>query len=243
MAKNRPVPLKDEPIITMEELHEKINHLGNLLCEIKIMLSEKKDNNTETHDNATPVAMHTDSKTIIEVNRNIGKLLVHINSELLSLNGSLAVLEKRVSSMETTISDGYRRLEEKQPEIKSSEHKAEYEKPMRPKSVKGMLGYWFYRLPCFFLRQFITSTYFKRWFVIILLCIWVISICFTCIIAIDNARMHTIQKKYVLLREFTRTDKEWATKADYIEYLYIDEKEHHEEIDRLWKNRWERLHR
>lgn len=237
MAKNRPVPLKDEPIITMEELHEKINHLENLLNEIKILLSEKTENNNEPHDKDAQI----DCKAITEVNRNIGKVLVRINAELLSLNGSLAVLEKRASSMETIISDGYRRLEEKQPEIKSSEHKAEYENPMRPKSVKGMLGYWFYRLPYFFLRQFITSTYFKRWLVIILLCIWVISITFTCIIAIDNARMHTIQKKYVLLREFTRTDKEWATKADYIEFLYTDVEEHQEDIDRLWKNRWERL--
>ena len=239
MAKNRPVPLKDEPIITMEELHEKINHLENLLNEIKILLSEKTENNNESHDKDAQI----DCKAITEVNRNIGKVLVRINAELLSLNGSLAVLEKRASSMETIISDGYRRLEEKQPEIKSSEHKAEYEKPMLLKSVKGLLGYWFYRLPCFFLRQFITSTYFKRWLVIILLCIWVISICFSCIISIDNARMHTIQKKYVLLREFTRTDKEWATKADYIEFLYTDEEEHQEDINRLWKNRWERLHR
>lgn len=62
-------------------------------------------------------------------------------------------------------------------------------------------------------------------------------------IAYDNARLRTVQKKYVLLREFTRTDKEWSTKADYIEFLYTDETKRHEEIDRLWELRRKRLKR
>jgi len=53
--------------------------------------------------------------------------------------------------------------------------------------------------------------------------------------------VHTIQKKYVLLREFARPIQEWADKADYIEYLYTDEAEHQGEIDRLWENRRRRL--
>ena len=69
------------------------------------------------------------------------------------------------------------------------------------------------------------------------------SICLTCIIAHDNAKLHTIQKKYVLLREFTRQNKEWADKADLIEYLYTDEAEHQEEIQKLWENRHKRLER
>ena len=69
------------------------------------------------------------------------------------------------------------------------------------------------------------------------------SICLTCIIAHDNAKLHTIQKKYVLLREFARQNKEWADKADLIEYLYTDEAEHQEEIQRLWENRHKRLER
>lgn len=194
MAKNRPVPLKDEPIITMEELHEKINHLGNLLNEIKTILSEKTDNNNEPHEKAAQI----DCKAITEVNRNIGKMLVRINAELLSLYGSLGTLENRVSSIEMTINKGFRRLEEKQLRPNRNKNKDRNEKPLRPKSIKGMLGYWLFRLPWFYIRQFITSAYFKRWLVIILLCIWVISICFTCIIAIDNARMHQVNKAMYL---------------------------------------------
>ena len=63
------------------------------------------------------------------------------------------------------------------------------------------------------------------------------TICLTCIIAHDNAKLHTIQKKYVLLREFAKPNQEWADKADYIEFLYTDESEHQGEIERLWENR------
>ena len=44
-----------------------------------------------------------------------------------------------------------------------------------------------------------------------------------------------------MLREFARQNKEWADKADLIEYLYTDEAEHQEEIQRLWEQRRRRL--
>ena len=47
----------------------------------------------------------------------------------------------------------------------------------------------------------------------------------------------------MLLREFARANKEWAEKAGYIEFLYTDEAEHQEEIQRLWENRRKRLGR
>ena len=57
----------------------------------------------------------------------------------------------------------------------------------------------------------------------------------------EIAKLHTIQKKYVLLREFVRPNQEWADKADYIEFLYTDESEHQGEIEKLWENRCKRL--
>lgn len=67
------------------------------------------------------------------------------------------------------------------------------------------------------------------------------SVDLICLIAHDNARLNTFEKKYVLLREFARPNEDWAKKADYIEFLYTDEAEHQEEIQRLWENRRKRL--
>ena len=53
----------------------------------------------------------------------------------------------------------------------------------------------------------------------------------------------SINEKYVLLREFAIPNEEWARKADYIEFLYTDEAEHQEEIQRIRDNHCRRLGR
>lgn len=113
--------------------------------------------------------------------------------------------------------------------------------PQKPRSVKKLFAYLFYRLPSYYIRKFFSSQYVRWTLRAILFSVWLISICLTCIIAHDNAKLHTIHKKYVLLREFARQNKEWADKADLIEYLYTDEAEHQEDIERLWENRHKRL--
>ena len=113
--------------------------------------------------------------------------------------------------------------------------------PQKPNSVKGLFAYLLYRLPSYHVQKFFSSQYVRRTLRAILFSVWLISICLTCIIAHDNAKLHTIQKKYVLLREFARPNQEWADKADYIEFLYTDEAEHQAEIQRLWEIRRKRL--
>ena len=57
----------------------------------------------------------------------------------------------------------------------------------------------------------------------------------SCIFVIDNAKMHKVREKYVLVWEFSRPNIEWADKADFVELLYIDEEEqeHQKDIDGL----------
>lgn len=114
-------------------------------------------------------------------------------------------------------------------------------KPERPASMKGVSGYLFFLLTCYYVRRFFADRYVKWWFRIVMFCIWLTSIFLTCLIAHDNVRLNTIEKKYVLLREFARPNEEWAKKADYIEFLYTDKTEHQGEIERLWENRRKRL--
>ena len=57
----------------------------------------------------------------------------------------------------------------------------------------------------------------------------------------DNARLRTIEEKYVLLRDFSRLDDRLSQRADDIEWLYSDEDEHRQEIDELWQQRQQRL--
>ena len=68
-----------------------------------------------------------------------------------------------------------------------------------------------------------------------------VFLCALCIIANDNARLRTIEEKYVLLRDFSRLDERTSQRADYIEWLYSDEDEHRNEINELWQMRQQRF--
>ena len=116
-----------------------------------------------------------------------------------------------------------------------------YEKPEFTDENGHILLNSLYLYPWYCFKCFYSSKHVRGFFKIIVWSIWLISICLTCIIANDNAKLHTIQKKYVLLREFARLNQEWADKADYIEFLYTDEAEHQKDIERLWENRHKRL--
>lgn len=81
-----------------------------------------------------------------------------------------------------------------------------------------------------------------RKFLHIYMCtLWTVFLCALCIIANDNARLRTVEEKYILLRDFSRLDERTSQRADYIEWLYSDEDEHRQEIDGLWQMRKERL--
>ena len=68
-----------------------------------------------------------------------------------------------------------------------------------------------------------------------------VFLCALCIIANDNARLRTIEEKYVLLCDFSRLDDRTSQRADYIEWLYSDEDEHRNEINELWQMRQQRF--
>lgn len=113
-------------------------------------------------------------------------------------------------------------------------------KPKKPTTWKETIVHWLCFLPWYHIRAFFASRYVRWWFRTILFCVWLTSIFLTCIIATDNAKMHKVQEKYVLLREFARSNRDWADKADYIEFLYSDGEEHQKDIEMLWEMRRKR---
>ena len=90
-------------------------------------------------------------------------------------------------------------------------------------------------------KRFCHSWHFRKFIHICMCTLSAVFLCALCIIANDNARLRTIEEKYVLLRDFSRLDDRTSQRADYIEWLYSDEDEHRQEIDELWQKRQERL--
>lgn len=113
--------------------------------------------------------------------------------------------------------------------------------PPLPKSYNEIMRFVFKEIPLYCMRRIFHSRHVRQFVVLSMLCLWSASMGFTCFIAYDNARLRTIEKKYVLLRDFSRLDDRTSQRADYIEWLYSDEDEHRQEIDELWKMRQQRL--
>lgn len=85
------------------------------------------------------------------------------------------------------------------------------------------------------------SRHVRKFFHICMYSLLAVFLCALCIIANDNARLRTIEKKYILLLDFSRLDNRTSQRADYIERLYLDEDEHRQEIEELWQKRKQRL--
>lgn len=113
--------------------------------------------------------------------------------------------------------------------------------PPLPKSYYEIMRFVFKDIPLYCMRRIIHSRHVRQFVVLFMLCLWSVSIGFTCLVAYDNARLNTIEKKYILLRDFSRLDERTSQRANYIEWLYSDEDEHRQEIDELWQQRQQRL--
>jgi len=113
--------------------------------------------------------------------------------------------------------------------------------PPLPKSYYEIMRFVFKDIPLYCMRRIIHSRHVRQFVVLSMLCLWSVSMGVTCLVAYDNARLNTIEKKYILLRDFSRLDERTSQRANYIEWLYSDEDEHRQEIDELWQQRQQRL--
>lgn len=113
--------------------------------------------------------------------------------------------------------------------------------PPLPKSYYEIMRFVFKDIPLYCMRRIIHSRHVRQFVVLSMLCLWSVSMGGTCLVAYDNARLNTIEKKYILLRDFSRLDERTSQRANYIEWLYSDEDEHRQEIDELWQQRQQRL--
>ena len=255
MARNKQTPLKDESEYSVDDLYQKLDEVLQAINNRNLEEAKKLWNLGDADmaqyalslidfNKAVATAIEAylkqhQNRFVVEGKQDIPEdvmtLLEQYRQELAEAKEkpatpAVTIIDKNVVEAAVTTVIG-----------KGKRHATILAKPVRPALWKYMPGYLFFCVPYYYLRTFFASPYVRRWFKIVMFCLWLTSIFLTCIIAHDNTRLNTIEKKYVLLREFARPNKEWAEKADYIEFLYTDEAEHQEEIQRLWENRRKRL--
>ena len=251
MAKSKNTPLKDEPLTQYDDLCNKVDDLVKVINQQNEYLKSiaqhggydsefnyinNEFNVRKTMENAMDEYLQKKNLQIEKPGEDnlLTKAKQVLQDYMDALEDATEVHKRYVECRNKLANDETPRDESVQPSV-TVQH------PQKPRSVKELFAYLFYRLPLYYIRKFFSSQYVRWTLRAILFSVWLISICLTCIIAHDNAKLHTIQKKYVLLREFARPNQEWADKADYIEFLYTDEWENQGEIERLWENRRKRL--
>ena len=257
MTKKKNTPLKDEQVYSFGDIYNKLDEIHNAINnknvqEAHALLSSPascnrecvvdKDKLTKSVAGAMDSYMKSHQLRIVKDNEESDteqakSLLDNYRKELVEIKAqpatpAMKIIDKNIveAAVTTVIEKGHTNA-------------TFITKPERPTTLKGVPVYLFFLLPWYYVHRFFADRYVKWWFRIVMFCVWLTSIFLTCLIAHDNARLNTINEKYVLLREFARPNEEWAKKADYIEFLYTDETEHQEEIRRLWENRRRRLAR
>ena len=247
----KPTPLKDEQQYSVDDLYAKLQTIEDAVKNMN-QVSDESLGNRGDHGIQEPVidaeqftksvAVAIDSylkahqdKIVVEGERPMAK---QVEAVLEEYNKALLQLQKQSQPSQGGIAQAQPSLLHEGVAAPSC-----ITKPEKPTKWKDKVGYWLYFLPWYHIQSFFASRYVRWWFRTILFCIWLTSVFLTCIIAIDNAKMHKEQEKYVLLREFAGSNSDWADKADYIEFLYYDEEEHQNDIDELWEMRRKRLGR
>ncbi len=249
MAKKRPVPLKDEQQYTLDDLYAKLQAIEDTVRSLNLESNESLGNRANHHHQETVIDTEQFTKSVVAAMDSFLKAhqdKVVVEGERPIAKQVRAVLEeykKALSQLQkqSQPSQGGSLQAQSSPIHEGVAAPSGITKSEKPTTWKDLIGYWLYFLPWYHIRAFFASRYVRWWFRTILFCVWLTSVFLTCIIATDNAKMHKVQEKYVLLREFARLNSDWADKADYIEFLYADEEEHRKEFDDLWEMRRKRM--
>ena len=208
MTKNRTTPLKDEPLAQFDDVCSKIDNLekvvnkqneymkniaGNGGYNSEFNFIRNEVNVRQTIENALDEYLQKKNLQIEKADKD--NLLSEAKQMLQEYMDAL----KAATEAHKRYAEKMKRLaKDKTPRDESVQFSVSVQHPQLPQSAKGMFAYLFLRLPWYHVRCFFVSSYFRRWLIIIMVCLWVVSVCLTCIMAIDNARMHQVYRAVLM---------------------------------------------
>ena len=208
MTKNRTTPLKDEPLVQFDDVCSKIDNLekvvnkqneymkniaGNGGYNSEFNFIRNEVNVRQTIENALDEYLQKKNLQIEKADKD--NLLSEAKQMLQEYMDAL----KAATEAHKRYAEKMKRLaKDKTPRDESVQFSVTVLHPQQPQSAKGMFAYLFLRLPWYHVRCFFVSSYFRRWLIIIMVCLWVVSVCLTCIMAIDNARMHQVYRAVIM---------------------------------------------
>ena len=208
MTKNRTTPLKDEPLAQFDDVCSKIDNLEKVVNKQNEYMKSIVGNggyDSEFNYNCNEFNVRQTIKKALDEYLQKENLQIEKADKDNLLSEAKQMLQEYMDALKAA-TEAHKRYAEKMkrlakdktPRDESVQFSVTVLHPQQPQSAKGMFAYLFLRLPWYHVRCFFVSSYFRRWFIIIMVCLWVVSVCLTCIMAIDNARMHQVYRAVLL---------------------------------------------
>lgn len=208
MTKNRTTPLKDEPLAQFDDVCSKIDNLEKVVNKQNEYMKSIVGNggyDSEFNYNCNEFNVRQTIKKALDEYLQKENLQIEKADKDNLLSEAKQMLQEYMDALKAA-TEAHKRYAEKMkrlakdktPRDESVQFSVTVLHPQQPQSAKGMFAYLFLRLPWYHVRCFFVSSYFRRWFIIIMVCLWVVSVCLTCIMAIDNARMHQVYRAVLM---------------------------------------------
>lgn len=105
--------------------------------------------------------------------------------------------------------------------------------PNFPSKFSILFQYIFYYIPLFCIKWLYYSKPARQFSLIVAVCIWFFSLCFTGFLLYDNAKLSLENEKNMLIRKTLGTDKKNRKQIMYIDLLYSHKEYYEDEILRL----------
>ena len=208
MTKNRTTPLKDEPLAQFDDVCSKIDNLEKVVNKQNEYMKSIVGNggyDSEFNYNCNEFNVRQTIKKALDEYLQKENLQIEKADKDNLLSEAKQMLQEYMDALKAA-TEAHKRYAEKMkwlakdktPRDESVQFSVTVLHPQQPQSVKGMFAYLFLRLPWYHVRSFFVSSYFRRWLIIIMVCLWVVSVCLTCIMAIDNACMHQVYRAVLM---------------------------------------------
>lgn len=224
MTGKRPIPLKDEPIASLDELQSLLTENITAINALNKTLGNRTDTQVINPEDIASAAKNAVRELLEQRQRKFEQ-----EDEEAKARGALTPQECYARLSEDyadvlrkcmIVCDTYRHIEEiaKRQEIHSSRIEAKLDAlttkqdiqsvgmtktmfPPRPKRFKDTFVYLFKDIPLYGLHWVCHSRYIRRFIWICLLCIWLITIAATCFIVHDNVMLRKKRQQDLLQRE------------------------------------------
>lgn len=246
MANRRPTPLKDEPLVPLDELQKQISRLIAVVNSLAERTAAEKHQSDDRLQNAVSMSVVKAVQDLLETRQkkfeeaDKGKMTVNeVLQEILDQYKDICGKAKGFYMIYKGADDRFRHIDEKLQKVCNNEKvlydtmksilqaqdikaENEYKCPTIPSGFRNTVRHFAYNLPLYWLKRFYRSHHVRLYVKICLFCIWVITIATAAFIAYDNAVLRQENNKYKILHQYLRENTNLGKGMDCFDIMYQD---------------------